>query len=118
MAKKITRIYTGSDGKSHFEDIDIALEAEEAVGRRSERMKATEILFRELDAGLKYDWHNAPRRQFVITLEGEGEIEIGDGTRRRFKPGDILLAEDTTGQGHISRVVSNQPRKIAIVALD
>ena len=118
MAKKVTRIYTGSDGKSHFEDIEIALEDEEARGLRSERMKATEILFGEQDSGFKYDWHNAPCRQFVITLEGEGEIEIGDGTKRRFRAGDVLLAEDTTGRGHITRVINNQPRKSVIVTLD
>ena len=51
-------------------------------------------------------------------IEGEGEIEIGDGTKRRFKAGDILLAEDTTGRGHITRVLNNQPRKVMFVTLD
>lgn len=56
----------------------------------------------------------APRRQFVITLSGCGEIECGDGSRRRFGPGDILLAEDTTGQGHITREVGGPRRGIFI----
>ncbi|MFC2060093.1 hypothetical protein ACFLTZ_03230 [Chloroflexota bacterium] len=118
MAKKVTRIYTGSDGESHFEDIEIAVEDKVTGSRWSEFMKATGIIFGELDSNYKKEWHNAPRRQFVITVEGEGEIEVGDGTKRRFRPGDILLAEDTAGRGHISRVVNNQPRKIIFVTLD
>ena len=36
---------------------------------------------------------------------GVGEIELADGTRHRFAPGDILFAEDTTGEGHITRTL-------------
>jgi hypothetical protein len=50
----------------------------------------------------------------VVTLSGIGEIECGDGSRRRFGPGDILLAEDTTGQGHITREIEGPRRGIFI----
>lgn len=36
----------------------------------------------------------------MITLSGSVDIGIGDGSRMTFHPGDVLLAEDTTGQGH------------------
>jgi len=42
---------------------------------------------------------------------------VGDGTVTRLGPGDVLLAEDLTGQGHITRVVGDQPRFYAIVPL-
>jgi len=45
-------------------------------------------------------WHNAPRKQWCITLAGSVDIGIGDGTVKTFKPGDAFLAEDVTGQGH------------------
>lgn len=115
---KITRIYTGPDNQSHFQDIEIPLKADEAAGRMSEFAKATGVIFRETGGDYNYDWHNAPRRQYVIMLEGDVEIEIGDGTKRRFHTGDILLAEDTTGQGHISRAVDGKPRKSMFVTLD
>ena len=118
MERKVTRLYTGPDGRSHFEDIVIHLEDDLGIRARSETMKATGIMFQEMYSDYKNDWHNPAHRQFVITLEGAGEIEIGDGTKRQFRPGDILLAEDTTGQGHITRVLNNQPRKIAMVSLD
>jgi len=115
---KATRIYTGPDGQSHFEDMDIPLGESRSSDRRSELRKATGIIFRETSGEYDLDWHNAPRRQFVINLEGAVEIVIGDGTSRILGPGDILLAEDTTGRGHISRAVNNQPRKSIFVTLD
>lgn len=115
---RITRLYTGTDGKSHFEDVDIPLGPHKAGEQQSEPIEATGMVLRETSAELDLDWHNAPRRQFVITLAGAGEITVGDGTARRFGPGDIMLAEDTTGQGHITRAVNQQPRISLFVTLD
>ena len=58
-----------------------------------------------------------PRRQYSISLSGQAEIEVGDGTIARVGPGDVVLAEDLTGQGHITRVVGTEPRVYAIVPL-
>ena len=115
---KITRIYTGEDGESHFEDTDILLGSKNKAEQRSELIKATGIIFRETGSDYDLDFHNAPRRQFVINLEGSVEIVTGDGSSRILGPGDILRAEDTTGRGHISRAVNNQPRKSIFVTLD
>ena len=46
----------------------------------------------------------------MINLSGQSEIEIRDGTKRRFGRGDIFLVDDTTGRGHISRAVVSKPR--------
>ena len=115
---KVTRVYTGPDNQSHFEDVEIPLKDGGAAGRLSELMKATGVIFRETAGTYNYDWHNAPRRQYVIMLDGDVEIEIGDGTKRVLRTGDILLAEDTTGQGHISRAVAGKPRKSLFIILE
>ncbi|UCD10223.1 MAG: hypothetical protein JSU79_06185 [Dehalococcoidales bacterium] len=115
---KIVRIYTGEDGESHFEDIDISLDNPVDSDLRSELIKATGIIFRETGCDYDLDFHNAPRRQFMINLEGSVEIVTGDGSSRILGTGDILLAEDTTGRGHISRAVNNQSRKSVFVTLD
>jgi hypothetical protein len=52
----------------------------------------------------------------VVTLAGRAEVECGDGTKRRFGPGDIMLADDTTGQGHITREIE-APRKSLFIPL-
>lgn len=115
---QITRLYTGADGESHFEEIEIALHDAGAIGRLSERVATTGIIFRTTSPDYDYTWHTAPQRQYIIMLDGAVEIEIGDGTIRRFGPGSIVLAEDTTGRGHISRAVDQQPRSSIFVTLD
>ena len=115
---RVVRLYTGPDNKSHFEDIQVPLKDGGKVGFISELYKATGVVFRENTGDYNYDFHPAPRRQYVVNLDGEVEIEVGDGTRRILRTGDILLAEDTTGQGHISRAVAGKPRKSLFITLD
>jgi len=98
---KIARVYTGADGQSHFDEIEVEIE---------KLQPGDGLVFRHAPAGYLNDWHRAPRRQYVINLSGESEVEVSDGTMRRFGPGEIFLADDTSGQGHISRAVGNQPR--------
>ena len=53
----------------------------------------------------------------MLMHDGSVEIEVSDGARRTFHSGDILLLEDTTGRGHISRAVNGQPRQCVFVTL-
>ena len=115
---KITRVYSGDDGESHFEDVEIDLAPRGAIGSLSKLFEATGVLFRTTGGDYELDFHCAPRRQFVINLDGSVELETGDGSKRVLGPGDILLAEDTTGRGHISRSVDRQPRRSIFVTLD
>ena len=115
---KITRLFTGEDGESHFEDVDIPLKPGDPFGSLSEFFPVTGLIFRETAAGYAYDWHPAPRRQFIIMLDAGVEITVGDGSRRIIQAGEILLAEDTTGRGHISRALNNQPRRSVCAPLD
>jgi hypothetical protein len=110
---RVARIYTGEDARSHFEDLDIPMEPS-ALGTQSSLMPGDGIMFREAPAGGSLDFHPAPQRQFVVTLAGVAELECGDGTRRRFGAGDVMLADDTSGQGHITRVVEGPRRYIFV----
>ena len=104
---QITRLYTGDDGESHFEDLDVELVDHGPLGRISELWRGPGVVFREVDADYELDYHVAPRRQLVVNLTGS--VQIG--------PGSIMLAEDTTGRGHISRAVDDQPRTCLFVPL-
>ena len=108
----ITRLYTGADGQTHIEELDLASHPELTT-----LQAAKGIVFRTTQPGYFSDWHNAPRRQFVITLSGEVEIGLGDGSKHRFGPGHVTLAEDLTGKGHTTRVVGTQPRMTATIPL-
>jgi quercetin dioxygenase-like cupin family protein len=117
----IVRVYTGEDGQSHLEEVILALQpfvdTEGAYGEGTPLQPATAIAFRVAPPGYVLNWHCAPRRQYSITLSGEAEIEVGDGTVKRIGAGDVVLAEDLTGQGHITRVVGDQPRLSVVVPL-
>lgn len=115
---KITRVYSDDSGVSHFDEIDIPLNDAGTIGRLSERHATSSIIFRENDADYDFDWHCAPQRQYIVLLDGEIEIETGDGEKRLFRGGDILLVEDTTGHGHRTRTINNQPRRSVFVTLD
>ncbi|MQG76936.1 MAG: hypothetical protein FI703_06385 [SAR202 cluster bacterium] len=115
----VTRIYAGSDGKSHFEEVDLNFKPRaEGQSEGTPVSNAKEAFFTRQDVGYVLDWHTAPGRQYVITLSGQGEIEVGDGSKKLFEPGDVLQAEDTTGQGHVTRVVGDHPRTMMWVPLD
>lgn len=115
---KVLRIYSGEDGESHFEDCEIPLEDFGEIGKLSALQGATGIVFRTTDADYDYGWHCAPRRQYVINLDAAVEVEIGDGSVRRLEAGSVLLAEDLTGRGHLSRAVDGRPRTSILVTLD
>ena len=71
------RCYTGTDGQSHFEDLDLLPPDME----RSIEQAASSITFTRSPNSRFSDWHNAPRRQYAIFLSGgQMEVVIGDGT--------------------------------------
>ncbi len=115
---KITRIFTGSDGESHFADIDIPLHDHGAIGMLSEMIEATGIVFRQTAADYDYKWQKAPSRRYMIILEGDVRFTVSDGEEREFFAGDVVLLEDTTGKGHYSQTISDKVRKSIFVMLD
>ncbi len=119
---RYVRIYSDSNGQSHFAEEEAAFQLVD-YAPPAPPISVTEVLgaegvsFISSPSGWFGDWHPAPRRQFIFMLAGELEAEVSDGEVRIFKPGDIVLVEDTTGQGHISRVVSKERAYLAVVPL-
>ena len=101
---KITWMRTGADGRTTFEDLEVATTQGER-GRETPLLAVEGVFFRTDQPALDMDFHNAPRRQLVIPLGGELEVEAGDGTTQRIGTGDALLADDLSGQGHKSRFI-------------
>ena len=93
------RLYTGADGKSHFEDLNQNQGSDYFLGTITTKA----MVFKNDDNRDILGWHTAPRRQWCITLAGSVDIGIDDGTVKTFHPGDVFLAEDVTGQGHTAR---------------
>ena len=117
----IWRVYSGKDGESHLEQVALDMKPfkdhEGSYGEASAMQSTSGIAFRVAPPGYVLDWHCAPRRQYSISLSGVAEIEVGDGAKARVGPGDVVLAEDLTGRGHVTRVIGGTPRFYAIVPL-
>jgi hypothetical protein len=99
----MTRIYTGTDGLSHSEQIEMKL-----TPNGTSAMKATSAEFSSRPTAPAGDWHTGPRRQFVITLSGRAELEVANGQKVPIGPGNINLIEDTTGKGHITHNIDDR----------
>ena len=108
---KVTRVCSDGEGGSHFEDLDVPLEAS-GYGSLSQLVPAAGVYFRETPVGGALDFHNAPRRQFIVNLSGCVEIETTDGEKRQLRAGDIMLADDVAGRGHITRDIEGPRRSL------
>jgi hypothetical protein len=102
---KVVRIYTGADNQTHFHDLDV-----ETFATIAAKVGEGAVRLNQGPAKSFSDFHNAPRRQYVVITSGMMEVEIADGTKRQFVPGDVLVAEDLTGKGHITRGIGEDPR--------
>ena len=104
----LTRMYTDSNGESHFEDVDVALHETDFAPPAtpfyaSSFSPASQYGFVSQPVGWIGDWHPSPHRLIAFVLTGIAEAEVSDGEIRTFKPGDILLHEDTTGSHYYLR---------------
>ncbi|MBI3328695.1 MAG: hypothetical protein HYZ81_18585 [Nitrospinae bacterium] len=114
----IHRLYTDAKGESHFEDVQIEYIESNRTGRLSKRLPATGLIFREVPPTYELDWHPAPRKQYIINLDNGVQITASDGEVRVIGAGEVLLVEDTTGKGHLSKAVNERLRHCIYVTLD
>ncbi|HET7488656.1 MAG TPA: hypothetical protein VFJ85_12060 [Acidimicrobiales bacterium] len=114
---RITRIGVTGDGGSHFDDLEIELADAGPIGWLSAAFPASSVAFRLTDPGYDYDWHRAPQRQLIVLLDGEIEVEVTSGEKRRFAGGDVVLVEDTTGTGHRTRTIGERSRHTLFIAV-
>ena len=123
MKTPYMRLFADESGESHFEDIDVALALAEFAPTAppmevSAFMATSESGFIGGPAGWTSDWHVSSARNLFVVLSGEWEIEASDGTVRKFSSPDVLLAEDTSGKGHRSRVISQEDSLALVVQLE
>ena len=89
------RIYSGSDGESHIEDLRLADHPE--LGAMT---NVSEVKVQEFEGTRNMPLHPLPERRLIIHLSGEVEITTSDDAKQVFRAGDIRLMEDVTGKGH------------------
>jgi hypothetical protein len=95
------RIYTGTDGLSHVEDI--------VLDAKTVMEKVTSVEVRVSPPGRFSDWHVGPQRQYIINLAGSGQLEVAEG-KVDLPPGSMEYIDDLTGKGHTTRTTSKEDR--------
>lgn len=100
---RIHNLYTDANGESHFRDIEIEWVEERRGSKLSKRLPASGIIFRQTQPENDLSWHNAPRRQYIVNLDAGVQITASDGEARVIGAGEVILVEDTTGKGHLSK---------------
>lgn len=112
MRASYTHLFPDQNGVSHFKELQVELVPGFAVPPAEPLHFAEFVRLGQCRwVGGASDWkggapHPVPRRMLVIPIQGEFEVTAGDGSARRFRPGDVLIAEDTWGSGHSTRMTS------------
>jgi len=109
---RILNLYADADGETHFREIELECADEKPWGNASKRLEATGIIFVEaagtaLAQSLAQP-HPAPCRQYVIVLQGGVEVTTSDGESRTIGAGEVVVVEDTTGKGHVPKILAEK----------
>jgi hypothetical protein len=116
---RLTRIHTGGDGRSHFDDVELPDREVRAGVVETNWFDATRASLRFLtpSAGFgEQPRHVAPRRQVAVIVSGALEVECAEGVTRRFDAGAVVLLEDLRGEGHVTWLVQS-PCMLVDIAL-
>jgi len=123
MRVRYATLFANSDGASCFDDKECELEVGFAAPP-AEPLYAAKIS-PAIDAfwmGATPAWkgdmpHPAPRRMIFVTVQGEYQITATDGETRKFPVGSVLLIEDTTGVGHMTKNINASDTIVLAVGL-
>ena len=115
---RIHNLYCDASGESHWRDVEVEWVEERNSSKLSARLPANGIIFRETSGDYDLSWHPAPRRQYIINLDGGVQITASDGEARTIGAGEVVLVEDITGKGHLSKSVGGKMRRSIFVPVE
>jgi hypothetical protein len=104
----------GVDGVSYFREFDqlFAGEADEW----SPTLPVIGVQLANIDQDAFIDWHPEVTNNLVLVTRGSLELEVsGDNAVETFRAGDIVLAADITGKGHIDRFAQSTSLVVPIL---
>ena len=118
MGFHVHNLYSDANGESHWRDIQIDWAEQNDAGKLTRQQFANGIIFRQTQAEHDRPWHPAPRRQYIINLDAGVELTASDGESRKIGAGEVILVEDTSGKGHLSKSINNQMRHSIFVPIE
>jgi mannose-6-phosphate isomerase-like protein (cupin superfamily) len=98
-------VTSGDDGESHLKRIELVVGEKDFFGvHNGLKQYVTEqperfVIF-SAPGNLDLPWHTTQRKEMFIVLRGQSTLVLGDGTKKVFGQGSILIFKDNTGHGH------------------
>jgi len=114
----ILRVFADEKGESHFGYFQIELNESGEIGFLSKLYEAKGIIFRKTPSNYNFDFHVAPRKQYIINLDASVEVECSDGEKRVIEAGTVFFVEDTFGKGHRSKAINNKERMSVFIPIE
>jgi hypothetical protein len=105
----IAQITAGPDGLSRLSTTTLPRAPGSDPLSVNARLYTTDTEIGVSPPGTFIDWHRVSSPRLLVVLSGTLEVGLGDGTIRQLHAGDIVLAADTTGKGHTSRLIGKVP---------
>ena len=118
MGFHVHNLWCDANGESHWRDLTVDWADEGPGGKTTVHQSATGIIFRQTQAEHDRPWHPAPRRQYIINLDAGVELTASDGESRKIRKGEVILVEDTSGKGHLSKSINNEMRHSIFVPIE
>ena len=113
---KITNIYVDDHGHSYFGEVELPQTGNE----RRISAKPQDVEFWQMSQTLPghyVDFATVPEPRFISVLSGRMELTVSNGEKKYFSRGDMFLLQDTSGQGHCTRILGFEPCNTLIIAM-
>jgi len=115
----VPSVSVNADGDSVFGTLRVPLDRSGGdIGLLSQLISGTGVMFRMTPGTYNFDWHLAPRRQFIVNLDAAVKVTVTSGEAKVFEKGNVFFVEDITGTGHFSQAVNAQARHSLFIPVD
>lgn len=111
------KIIAGDDGESHFEDVSFAKSSTGPEALVAAQACVSWDISQGPD-GYGGKFHTTKVPKILLVLEGQIEVGVGSGEVRRFGPGDVMHAMDTTGRGHTSKLIGDPVCRVLTITTE
>jgi hypothetical protein len=115
---ELWHVYSTPDGESHMRQVEVPVSIRPNGHFSTEMFNVQGATLRRIPADFSADWHPISRRQLIVTISGEGEVETSDGSILVSRPGVVELLEDFNSKGHLVRGRGGEDRVALFIAID
>lgn len=113
---KFTTITVDDHGHSYFGEVDLPQSGNERrKGARPQDVKYWQA--GKMLPGHYKDFQTVEDITLLCVMAGSMELTVSNGERRYFSRSDMVLLQDTSGQGHCTRIIGTEPCQTLHIAM-